>query len=299
MGCGQGICGGAIPQAAVPEAAQLDYLIDTVRVIGASEVMLRYLKVAHSRKDDGSLFTEADLATQKALIRELQRIEKVPVLAEEMTEAEQAATWAAASQSGLWCVDPIDGTTNFVSGLPHFGISVALIRGGRPVLGVVYDPVCDEAFAAALGAGATLNGERLPIKPAPEMLSRCVAGIDFKRLDTELAVQLVRTPPYASQRNIGASALDWCYLAAGRLHIYIHGGQKLWDYAAGSLILSEAGGCAETLAGTPHWQVAPGAAGNSVMTASVLAGLSSGLQQQLRTWMNATMGSLAAKARPA
>ena len=256
---------------------------EAVRRVGREEVMPRYLKVAHSRKADGSVFTEADLAAQQALITHLQAIADLPVLAEEQTDAEQRAIWEAASATGLWCVDPIDGTTNFVTGMPYFAISVALIRAGRPVLGVVYDPAADELFAASAGGGATLNGEALPLRAPPPELARCVAGIDFKRLTRDLAVRLVATPPYASQRNLGASALDWCYLAAGRLHFYLHGGQKVWDYSAGWLILTEAGGLAETLQGPPFWTGSP-------WTCSVQASLSPALQAQLRDWMRSPAG---------
>jgi myo-inositol-1(or 4)-monophosphatase len=251
---------------------------DAVRSVGRLEVMPRYLKVAHTRKADGSAFTEADLAAQEALIARLQAIIPAPVLAEEQTEAEQQAAWAAAKDGRLWCVDPIDGTSNFVTGLPYFAISVALIRAGRPLLGVVYDPVADELFAASAGGGASLNGVALPLRPAPIDLNRCMAGIDFKRLPSALAVRLVATPPYASQRNLGASTLDWCYLAAGRLHLYLHGGQKLWDYAAGWLILTEAGGQAETLDGAVYWEDEP-------WTRSVVASLDPVVQAQWRLWL--------------
>jgi myo-inositol-1(or 4)-monophosphatase len=75
-----------------------------------------------------------------------------------------------------------------------------------------------------------------------DALNQALASVDLKRLNTNLVVQLATHPPYSSQRNLGASALDWCYTAAGRYDVYLHGGQKIWDYAAGLLILSEAGG---------------------------------------------------------
>lgn len=249
-----------------------------VRAVGREEIMPRYLKVAHSRKDDGSLFTEADLAAQRALIRSLTAIAPLPVLAEEMTEAEQHAVWDSAAEDGFWCVDPIDGTTNFVSGQPYFAVSVALIRGGCPVLGVVYDPVRDEVFTAASGCGSSLDGQAMPLKEPPALLARTLAGIDFKRLPQALGVALVTHPPYASQRNLGASTLDWCYLAAGRLHVYLHGGQKLWDYAAGWLILKESGGGACTMKSEPYWQGEP-------WTQSVVAATTSELQEQWAEWV--------------
>jgi len=118
-------------------------------------------------------------------------------------------------------------------------VSVALMINGRSVLGVVYDPIADEAFYAEKGAGAFLNGERLPIKEHVPHLRNSMAQVDFKRLPPGLARELVAAPPYSSQRNFGASTLEWCYVAAGRFDVYLHGGQKLWDYAAGSLILEE------------------------------------------------------------
>ncbi len=230
----------------------LKAVIKTVKSVAQREIMPRYLKVAHQHKIDGSIFTEADIAAQTALMSRLRVVCDCPVLGEEMASARQEEIWAT-SADGLWCIDPIDGTSNFVNGLPYFAVSVALIRAGRPVLGVVYDPVADEMFWAQQGQGAYLNGESLPIKERVPALRHAMAGVDFKRLDKGLARHLVEDPPFSSQRNFGASALDWCYVAAGRFDLYLHGGQKLWDYAAGALILEEAGGRLCTLASDDFW----------------------------------------------
>ncbi len=224
-------------------SALLKATIAAVRLVAAEEVMPRYLKVSHQHKSDGSLCTEADIATQTALSKKLQAICNAPVLGEEMTEAEQQSIWQS-SQEALWCVDPIDGTSNFVHGLPYFALSVALLRDGKSVLGVVYDPVADEMFAAESGKGAYLNGDKLFGRITAQTISEALANVDLKRLKPALAAKLATHPPCASQRNFGASALDWCYTAAGRYDLYLHGGQKLWDYAAGMLILSETGGYA-------------------------------------------------------
>ena len=146
-----------------PVGGMLEEVIACVRKVAAKEVMPRYLKVAQQRKSDGSLFTEADLAAQEALSRELPKISPGPIVGEEMTQEQQAEYWLAGDE-GLWCVDPIDGTSNFVNGVPYFAVSVALMRKGRSVLGVVYDPVADETFYAEKGGGAFLNGVPLPIK---------------------------------------------------------------------------------------------------------------------------------------
>ncbi|MDE3009783.1 MAG: inositol monophosphatase family protein [Pseudomonadota bacterium] len=252
-------------------------LIEGVKRVAHQEVMPRYLNVARHRKSDGSLFTQADLAAQEALTEELRALVDCHFLGEEMTEAQQKALWEAGSE-GLWCVDPIDGTSNFVNGIPYFAVSVALVRAGRPVLGVVYDPVADECFYAQRGGGAFLNGEPLPIKESVGTLREAIAEVDLKRLPRELAKLLGHAPPYASQRNFGASTLEWCYVAAGRFDVYLHGGQKLWDYAAGSLILEEAGGHYCGLYEDDFW-------GNDPFRRSVIAALRPDLFADWKTWI--------------
>jgi len=222
-------------------SALLKAVIAAVKLVTAEEIMPRYLKVAHHHKVDGSLCTEADIAAQSALTKKLQAVLNVPVLGEEMASAQQRALWKGGHE-GLWCIDPIDGTSNFVRGLPYFAVSVALVREGKSVLGVVYDPVANEMFAAEHGKGAFLNGEKMVGREASVTLEQALASVDMKRLKKKLVTQLATHPPYISQRNFGASALDWCYTAAGRYDVYLHGGQKLWDYAAGFLILQESGG---------------------------------------------------------
>lgn len=226
-----------------------------VREISAEEILPRYLKVARQRKEDGSLFTEADLAVQEALKRELSKILPVPLIGEEMDKAEQHILWES---NEIWCVDPIDGTSNFVNGIPYFAVSVALMQGGKSVLGVVYNPVSQEMFSALKGGGAYLNEEPLPLRQTSWRLQGAIASVDFKRLPRELASRLALSPPYASQRNFGACSLEWCYIASGRFDAYLHGGQKLWDYAAGALILEEAGGSlccldCDDFWGSPPW----------------------------------------------
>lgn len=249
-----------------------------VRDIATREVVPRFLNVAHSHKADGSLFTEADAATQAALAEALPAIHPAPVLGEEMSEAEQRAAWLA-GRDGLWCVDPIDGTSNFVAGVPYFAISVAFLVKGERQLGVVYDPIADELFSAVHGGGAHLNGQPLPLRQPVTELRRALAGVELKRIDRTLAGRLASWPPYASQRNFGASTLDWCYTAAGRFDIYVHGGQKLWDYAAGALILEEAGGRLASLSGS--FDVA------DIWERSVVASASPALFALWRDWLKA------------
>lgn len=216
----------------------------------AREVLPAFFeRVTRDYKADGSLVTEADHAMQEALAAALRdRWPDYPLLGEEMSSERQTDLFASAAD-GLWCLDPLDGTSNFAAGLPFFSVSLALLADGRRVLGVVYDPVRDETFSARAGSGAFLNGRPLRADTGVPPLNKCLAAVDFKRLPPAMAAALAAAPPYASQRSLGSVALDWCWVAAGRFHVYLHGKQKLWDYAAGSLVLDEAGGHSATLQG--------------------------------------------------
>ncbi|MDD4868063.1 MAG: hypothetical protein PHQ28_13360, partial [Mycobacterium sp.] len=103
-------------------SALLRAVVAAVRLVAAEEIMPRYIKVAHQRKSDGTLCSEADLAAQSALTRKLQGILNLPALGEEMSSEGQHAIWQT-SQDSFWCIDPLDGTSNFVHGLPYFAVS--------------------------------------------------------------------------------------------------------------------------------------------------------------------------------
>lgn len=224
--------------------------LKTVIIQAADQELLpRFQRSERHEKQDGSVITEADLAMQSRLRAELAKYwPDYPMLGEEMDEDLQRRLLHS-NAPGLWCVDPLDGTSNFAAGIPCFAVSVALLKNGQPELGVIYDPVRRECFWAARGHGARCNDARLLASKTHLTLAQTVALIDFKRLDADLARRLAEQPPYSSQRSFGSVALDWCWIAAGRGHVYLHGKQRIWDYAAGSLILAEAGGHAVTLVG--------------------------------------------------
>ena len=255
----------------------LKKVITVVKEVAQQVVMPRYLQVDRQLKSDGSFFTEADVAAQNALLHELQKIYPVAAMGEEMSKQEQEEQWIK-GQAGLWSIDPIDGTSNFLNGLPYFAISVALMEHGKSVLGVIYNPVADEMFYATKGGGAFLNGIALPIKRYVPTLSSAMANVDLKRLDRKFAAKVAAYPPYASQRNYGACALEWCYTAAGYFDLYLHGGQKPWDYAAGSLILEEAGGKMCGFDQDDYWAGSP-------WQRSVIAALDPELFTQWRDWV--------------
>ena len=228
----------------------LNRLQEIVIAAGREELLPRYARVERAHKADGSVLTEADLAVQERIAGQLQAHWTGTVfLGEEMAADEQQATLSSAKPA--WCLDPLDGTRNFASGIPCYSIALALLEEGAVTVGVVYDPVRDECFAASRGQGAWLNNAPLKTEPSGLTLKQTTGLIDFKRLDSRLATRLATEIPYASQRSFGSVALDWCWIAAGRCHVYLHGRSHLWDYAAGQLILAEAGGYSCTLDGEP------------------------------------------------
>ncbi len=231
----------------------LEALAQIVKTAAREELIPRFADTERRFKADGSIVTEADVAMQERLTSELAALApQYRLLGEEMTPEEQQ-TLLQSSDQGLWCLDPVDGTSNFASGVPFFSVSLGLLIGRRPALGLVYDPIRDECFTAEAGEGAHMNGRRLHCQGGGLPLRKAIAVVDFKRLSPELSRALVARPPYSSQRNFGSVALEWCWLAANRYQVYLHGKQNLWDYAAGALILAEAGGVAENLEGEPFF----------------------------------------------
>ena len=230
----------------IPDRATLSSIVKTA---ARRELLPRFARIHQHIKEDGSIVTEADHAMQHTLQNELQACwPQIAFLGEEMTAAQQEHILAN-SEQGVWIVDPLDGTSNFSLGIPCFAVSVALIYNGQIELGLVYDPVRDECFCAQHNCGSTLNDVILHLDTLEGVDTITVGLVDFKRLTSQLAAKLATQPPYKSQRSFGSVALDWCWIAAGRGDVYVHGKQKLWDYAAGQVILQEAGGIAATLEG--------------------------------------------------
>lgn len=231
-------------------------LISIVRDVAKNELLPRFAKVSNKKKADGSLLTEADLAVQNKIKHLLMVLDAdILFLSEEMSIEEQRQLLEQ-TDSALWILDPLDGTTNFSSGIPYYAISLALINMGQVELGIVYDPEREECFFAEKGCGAKLqlaDQKTLSLSGFDKetKLSNAVACVDLKRLPAALATKLVIQHPFRSQRSFGGVALDWCWLAAARFDVYLHGKQNIWDYAAGQLIFTESGGCSSTLAGEP------------------------------------------------
>lgn len=240
-------------------------------------ILPRFHAVVSSRKPDGSIVTSADIDSQNFMTDRLAaRYPDIPLLGEEMSREQQQALLQ--HSDALWCLDPLDGTSNFAAGVPIFGVSLALLQHGHAVMGWVYDPVRGELFSAVQGQGAKVDGTRLQIRTAPA-LKNCVGVVDYKRLTRNLALRIIDERPFHSQRNFGASVLEWCWLASGRYHFYLHGAQQLWDRAAGALILREAGGQVSQFNGDALDE-------NDLQPRSILATLDPNLYAIWRAWLD-------------
>jgi len=234
--------------------------------------------VQSSTKSDGSLVTETDLACQSYIQQALAALDNnIAFLGEEMTEHEQLDCLGH-SEGRYWCLDPLDGTSNFMAHFPGFAISLALIEHGLPQLACIYDPIRQETFTAIRGFGTYLNNS-LVSAARYDTIGHAVGFVDFKRLDPNLAIALATKPHYRSQRNIGSCALEWAWLACGRSQFIIHGGEKIWDFAAGSLLATEAGSIVSNFDLAPLF---PGTSLSSSVLAACNATIHTSLKHQLK-----------------
>ncbi len=163
----------------------------------------------------------------------------------------------AGSNAYRWIIDPIDGTSNFTHGIPHFCISLALQKHEETILGYVYQPVTGELFRAERGQGATLNGERIFRSERPE-IGQAVVATGFPYAVEDWVQDYLRMIYAIMQRThglrrFGSAALDLAYVAAGRLDAFFEFNLKPWDVAAGSLIVQEAGGKVSDFRGGEHY----------------------------------------------
>ncbi|MGH9518863.1 MAG: inositol monophosphatase family protein, partial [Terriglobales bacterium] len=153
-----------------------------------------------------------------------------------------------------WYVDPLDGTTNFAHGLPFFAVSLGLQQAGEIVAGVVFNPVLDEMFAAARGAGATLNGRSIRVSSQRELAASLLAtGFPSQKRHPNPNIHFYQHFSLRTHgmRRLGSAALDLCYTACGRFEGFWEFNLKPWDTAAAQLILTEAGGQVSDMRGAP------------------------------------------------
>jgi len=202
-----------------------------------------------SVKGPGNFVTAADLRAEEILYRELSKARPgYSFLMEERGEI------LGDDQSHRWIVDPLDGTTNFLHGVPMFAISIGLEREGQLVAGLVYNPISDELFAAEKGKGAFLNDRRRLRVAARKNLSDALVTTGIPHLGRPGHPVFQReikevTKHVAGVRRTGSAALDLAWIAAGRFDIYWERDIKPWDMAAGIVLVREAGGTISDLSG--------------------------------------------------
>ena len=198
-------------------------------------------KLQVSQKGPGDFVTNADLKAESIIREELQTARPgYGLLMEESGEIE------GSDKTHRWIVDPLDGTTNFMHGIPHFAISIALEREGRLVAGLIYNPVTDEMFFAERGHGAFSHNTRLRVggrNRLSEAVFACGAPHGERAGRTEFIAEMeTLLPKVAGIRRFGAAALDLAFVAAGRVDGFWERGLAPWDVAAGIVICREAGG---------------------------------------------------------
>jgi myo-inositol-1(or 4)-monophosphatase len=194
-----------------------------------------------SRKGPGDFVSAADRKAEKILREALEKARPGYGLV-----MEESGVVEGTDQSHRWHIDPLDGTTNFLHGLPQFAISVGLERDGQVVAGVIYDPAKDELFIAERGKGAYLNNRRIRVAARDDMTDT-VVGCGFPHIGKGDHGLFLREAAavmgyVGGMRRLGAAALDLAYVACGRQDAYWERGLNSWDIAAGILMIREAGG---------------------------------------------------------
>lgn len=193
------------------------------------------------QKDRMDYASEVDTDAEKAIIKELQRAYR-----DYGVVGEEGGKTVGRDPRRYWVVDPLDGTSNYLHGFPHFCVSIALVENGEPTDAVIYDPLRNELFTASRGAGAQLNERKIRVSERKDLngallltgfppRERARAGAQLKCVDALLTQA-------EDIRRTGSAALDLAYVACGRADAYFEAGVKAWDIAAGVLLVREAGG---------------------------------------------------------
>lgn len=242
-------------------ASHLQAAIRAARVSG--KILVDKFEAVRDIRSKGKrdIVTDADFAAEHAVRTLLAEHDpQIRFISEELSAEENAALWKELEANPAlcgWVVDPLDGTTNYAHRHPPFAVSIAMVSGGRVQLGVVFDPLRKEMFAAERGRGATLNGKPITVS-ATARLGDAVLGMEWARAQairvrtSQLLQQLVTR--VVTVRSGGSAAVSICYVAAGRLDAYFHLSLAPWDIAAAALIAQEAGGRVTDPTGVP-WTV--------------------------------------------
>ena len=211
----------------------------------ASKVLIRDFgeieKLQVSIKGPGDFVTISDKKVEKILIEELQKARpSYSILSEEIGEINN-------DESFKWIIDPIDGTANFLHGIPHFAISIGLEHNKEIICGIVYDPIKDEMFIAEKGNGSFLNNQRMRVSSRSKLQDCIIFTGGPKRDSKEKELALEEYKKFSSKllipiRKMGSASLDMAYVAAGRCDGFWQRNLQYWDIAAGIILVKEAGG---------------------------------------------------------
>ena len=212
----------------------------------ASKILIRDFgeveKLQISVKGPSDFVSNADTKAEKIIINELMKAKKnYSILSEE------CGSKINSDSENVWIIDPIDGTTNFLHGVPHFAISIALKSNNEIIAGVIYDPIKDELFWAEKGVGAYLNNTRIRVSQRSQLKDALIStGIPWKGMESshknylKILENIMKNS--SGIRRYGSAALDLAYVAAGRYDAFWEFNLKTWDIAAGALLVKEAGG---------------------------------------------------------
>jgi myo-inositol-1(or 4)-monophosphatase len=227
----------------------LEMAVEIAREAGALLANYFERRIGYQLKGEFDLVTEADRASEKLIVERLRSYFPThAILAEEGGGHESSSDYR-------WYVDPLDGTTNFAHGFPMFNVTLGLERAGEAIAGVVYDPVRQEMFSAERGAGAYLNGRRIHVSTARDLgVSLASTGFPSRKRSNDINIHFYYQIAMASHgvRRTGSAAIDLAYVASGRLDLFWEFGLKPWDMAAGTLLVTEAGGRVSDMRGAPH-----------------------------------------------
>lgn len=238
--------------------------------------------VETSQKGSNDFVTNVDKAAETVIIDTIRKSYPQHTII-----TEESGEHAGENHEVQWVIDPLDGTTNFIKRLPHFAVSVAARIKGRTEIAVVYDPMRNELFTAARGQGAQLNGYRLRVSAMRDLDGTVLAtGFPFKaRQHAASYINMVGKlfTECADFRRTGSAALDLAYVAAGRVDGFFEIGLRPWDFAAGELLVREAGGLVCDFTGNHHYIISGNiVAGNPRVVKAMLANMRDELSEALK-----------------
>jgi len=220
------------------------------RVITKNMSRLDAIRIEKKGRND--FVTEVDTEAEAAIIETLMKS-----FPDHSIMGEESGLIGKADAEFQWIIDPLDGTTNFMHGFPHFSVSIGLYQKGRAYQAIVYDPVRQELFTGGKGEGAYLDGRRIRVSGIGQIEQALIGtGFPFRQgqeLDFYQATLREFTEHSAGVRRSGSAALDLAYIAAGRLDGVWLSGLKSWDFAAGALLVREAGGLVNDFQGGDTW----------------------------------------------